>query len=214
VATDLGGCIEHTLLRADATPDDVARLCAEAREHGLFGVCVSPVYVARARRWAGDAVCVVTVAGFPLGAATSESKAHEAAASVAAGAQEVDMVMAIGAARAGAWDEVEADVRAVRQAVRGAILKVILETGYFDEKDVVAAATAAVAAGADFVKTSTGFGPRGATVDDVRLLSDAVRGRARVKASGGIRTAEQARALVAAGASRIGTSNGVAIARG
>jgi deoxyribose-phosphate aldolase len=155
---------------------------------------------------------VVTVAGFPHGTSTSAAKAREAADAVTAGAQEVDMVMAIGAARAGDWRTVEADIRAVRDAVPGAVLKVILETGYFDDAAIGRAAQVCVVAGADFVKTSTGYGPRGATVDDVRLLRDAVGGRARVKASGGIRTAEQARALVEAGASRIGTSSGVQIA--
>jgi deoxyribose-phosphate aldolase len=211
MSSSLAGRIEHTLLRADATPDDVARLCGEARDHGLFGVCVSPVFVKSARRWAGDAVCVVTVAGFPLGASTSVVKANEAARAFDDGAREIDMVMAIGLARARSWDEVEADVRCVRQAVPGAVLKVILETGYFDAEGVRRAALSAVAAGADFVKTSTGFGPRGATVDDVRLLREAVGERARVKASGGIKTASQARALVEAGAARIGTSSGVAI---
>jgi deoxyribose-phosphate aldolase len=214
MTASLAGFIEHTLLRADATPDDVARLCAEARDHGLFGVCVSPVYVERACRWAGDRVCVVTVAGFPLGTSTSASKAREAADAVTAGAREVDMVMALGAARAGDWAAVEADVHAVRVAIPGATLKVILETGHFDEATIVRAARASVDGGADFVKTSTGYGPRGASVDDVRILRAAVGDRARVKASGGIRTAEQARALVAAGATRIGTSSGVELSSG
>jgi deoxyribose-phosphate aldolase len=208
----LADCVEHTLLRADATPDDVARLCGEASAHGLFGVCVSPVYVEAARKWAGERVCVVTVAGFPLGANTPAAKAREASEAVGAGAREVDMVMAIGAARAGDWSAVGADIRAVRAAVPGAVLKVILETGYFDAPSIARAAQVSVDAGADFVKTSTGFGPRGATVEDIRVLRDAVGERARIKASGGIRTAVDARALVEAGAARIGTSNGVAIA--
>jgi deoxyribose-phosphate aldolase len=157
---------------------------------------------------------VVTVAGFPLGTSTSASKAREAADAVTAGADEVDMVMALGAARAGDWAGVEADVHAVRLAIPGATLKVILETGHFDEAGIVRAARASVDGGADFVKTSTGYGPRGASVDDVRILCAAVGDRARVKASGGIRTAEQARALVAAGAARIGTSSGVEIGSG
>jgi deoxyribose-phosphate aldolase len=160
----------------------------------------------------GDGACVVTVAGFPLGTSTSEAKAREAAEAVAAGAREVDMVMAIGLARAGDWAAVEGDVRAVRAAIPGAILKVIVETAYFDAAGIARAAQACVAAGADFVKTSTGYGPRGGTVDDVRTLYEAVAGRARVKASGGIRTAEQAIALVEAGAARIGTSSGVQMA--
>jgi|HubBroStandDraft_1064217.scaffolds.fasta_scaffold89069_2 deoxyribose-phosphate aldolase len=204
--------IEHTLLRADATPEEVERHCLEAVEHGLFAVCVSPLYVTLARRRVGDAASVVTVAGFPLGTSTSAAKADEARRAVAEGASEVDMVMAIGLARSADWAAVRADVLAVRQAAPDAVLKVILETGYFDEAGIRRAAEAAVEAGADFVKTSTGFGPRGATVEDIRLLGEVVGGRAQVKASGGIRTAAQARAMIGAGATRIGTSNGVEIA--
>ncbi len=210
----LADFVEHTLLRADATREDVDRLCGEARAHGLLGVCVSPVYVEAARRWVGSGVRVVTVAGFPLGTSTPAVKAEEARRAVLEGASEVDLVMAIGRARGGEWGAVQADIAAVRAAIPGAILKVILETGHFDEAGIRRAAEAAVAAGADFVKTSTGFGPRGASVDDIRILREAVAGRARIKASGGIRTAEQAQAMIEAGASRIGTSNGVEIAKG
>jgi deoxyribose-phosphate aldolase len=209
----LADFVEHTLLRAEATPAELERHCHEAVEHGLFGVCVSPFYVAAARRAVGDAVCVVTVAGFPLGTSTSAVKAEEARRALLDGASEVDMVMAVGSARAGQWQAVEADARAVRDAMPGAVLKVILETGYFDEGSIRSAAQAAVAAGADFVKTSTGFGPRGATVDDIRILREAVAGRARIKAAGGIRTAAQALAMIEAGATRIGTSNGVGMVR-
>jgi len=209
---NLARYVEHTLLRADATRDDVERLCREAVGHGLLGVCVSPVHVASARRWAGGAVRVVTVAGFPLGTSTSATKAEEARRAVLEGADEVDMVMAIGLARGADWAAVRADVVAVRQAVPGAVLKVILETGYFDQASIRLAAGAAIDAGADFLKTSTGFGPRGATVEDVRLLREVAGARAQVKASGGLRTAAQARAMIDAGASRIGTSNGVEIA--
>jgi deoxyribose-phosphate aldolase len=212
--TSLAAHIEHTCLRADATPRDVACLCSDAATHSLFGVCVSPLYVSLAKEaLRGTAVRVVTVAGFPLGAATSRVKSFEAESAVLEGADEVDMVMAVGLALAGHWTEVEADIRAVRIRISNAVLKVILETGYFDDGGIRRAAEAAVRAGADFVKTSTGFGPRGATVEDVRVLHDAVQGRAQVKASGGIRTVEQARSFLEAGATRIGTSNGVEIAR-
>jgi deoxyribose-phosphate aldolase len=204
--------VEHTLLRADATPAQVERHCLEAVEHGLLAACVSPLYVASARRWVGDAAGVVAVAGFPLGTSTSATKADEARRAVAEGAREVDMVMAIGLARSADWAAVRADVLAVRQAAPNAVLKVILETGYFDEPTIRRAAEAAVEAGADFLKTSTGFGPRGATVEDVHILLGVAAGRAQVKASGGIRTAGQARAMIEAGATRIGTSNGVEIA--
>jgi deoxyribose-phosphate aldolase len=210
---DLRGYVEHTLLRADATPGDLERHCDEAAAHGLVGVCVSPLYVGRAReRLSGASTRVITVVGFPLGTSTSASKAAEARAAVRDGADELDMVMAVGLASAGNWGDVESDVRAVRDATRGRVLKVILETGLLSHAQIRKAAEVVVSAGADFVKTSTGYGPRGASVADVRLLAAAIGDRARVKASGGIRTAAFARELVVAGASRVGTSNGVAIA--
>jgi deoxyribose-phosphate aldolase len=213
--TELARYIEHTLLRAEATPSDVEALCAEALENTLFGVCVPPVHVGGARRRLGaSGVALVTVVGFPLGYSTPETKAEEARRAVADGANEIDMVLALGLARAGEWERVTDDVRAVRAACPGRILKVILETGLLSESEVRRAAECAVSAGAEFVKTSTGFGPRGASVRDVELLAEVVGDRARIKASGGIRTADEARALIAAGAARIGTSNGVDIARG
>jgi deoxyribose-phosphate aldolase len=156
-----------------------------------------------------SAVRIVTVAGFPFGSSTPLVKATEAREAAAEGADEIDMVMAIGLALDGGWNAVEADVRKVRKAAPEPILKVIIETGYFSADEIVLAAKAAVGAGADFVKTSTGFGPRGATAADVQLLADAVRGRAQVKAAGGIRTAAEAMEMVRAGATRIGTSRGV-----
>jgi deoxyribose-phosphate aldolase len=210
----LASLVEHTLLRADATRAQVEAHCLEAKSAGLLAVCVSPLYVPAARRAVGDAVRVVSVAGFPLGTSASAIKAEEARRAVGEGAHEVDVVMAIGLARSGEWSEVEADIAAVRAAIRGVPLKVILETGYFDEAAIRRAAGVAMAAGADFLKTSTGFGPRGASVEDVRLLSRVAEGRVGIKASGAIRTAAQARAMVEAGATRIGTSNGVEIVRG
>lgn len=215
MVTDLGRYIEHTLLRADATPADVEALCADAVEHRLFGVCVPPLHVVAARRrLAGSGVALVTVVGFPLGYSVPEVKVEETRRAIAGGADEIDMVLSIGLARAGDWERVTEDIRGVRAACSGKVLKVILETGLIDEAGVRRAAECAVAARADFVKTSTGFGPRGATVRDVVVMREAVAGRARIKASGGIRTADEARALIAAGATRIGTSNGVAIAKG
>jgi deoxyribose-phosphate aldolase len=215
VTTDLRRCIEHTRLRPETTPADIEVLCAEALENRLFGVCIPPLYVGAARRQLGaGGVALVTVVGFPLGYSTAETKAEEARRAVAEGADEIDMVLAVGLSRAGEWGRVTDDVRAVRAACPGRVLKVILETGLLSEDEVRRAAECAVTAGAEFVKTSTGFGPRGATVRDVELLAEVIGGRARIKASGGIRTAGEARALIAAGAARIGTSNGVGIARG
>ncbi|HVW25084.1 MAG TPA: deoxyribose-phosphate aldolase [Polyangiaceae bacterium] len=207
---DLARYIEQTLLRPEATPADVEAHCLRAADHGLFGVCVASRFVPLARRAvASRGVRVVTVVAFPFGASPPDVKAAEARRAVADGADEVDMVMAIGDALADDFDAVEADVRAVRDATAGRVLKVILETGYLSEARIDAAARASVRAGADFVKTSTGFGPRGASVADVERLSRAVDGRAGVKASGGIRTREAALEMIRAGATRIGTSSGV-----
>lgn len=207
--------IDHTLLKATATPSDIRKLCAEAREHAFKAVCVNPVYVPLARaELAGSGVLVATVCGFPLGALLPHQKATEATASVAAGADEVDMVIDIGAAVSDDFDRVEADILAVRGATKGKVLKVIIETCYLTDDQKRGATLAALNAGADFVKTSTGFGTGGATLEDVVLMKDALRGGAQIKASGGIRTREDALAMIAAGAARLGTSGGVAIVTG
>lgn len=212
---DLAPYIDHTLLKATATPADIEGLCAEAREHRFAAVCVNPVYVPLAKAaLAGSGVKVATVCGFPLGAVSPEQKAVEARLSAEAGADEVDMVIHIGAALAGDWETVEADVRAVRRAIPDTVLKVIIETCYLDGVEKERATEAAVAGGADFVKTSTGFGTGGATVDDVRLMSRVIAGRAQIKAAGGVRTPADARAMIEAGASRLGTSGGVALVAG
>jgi deoxyribose-phosphate aldolase len=211
-ANTLARTIEHTLLRASATAADVDRLCDEAAGHGFRGVCVNPVHVARARvRLEETAVRVVTVAAFPLGASVAEVAAREAARATSDGAQEVDLVAPIGLARAGELGELTRFVSTVRAAVPAATLKVILETGFFPGDELEAVARAVLDAGPDFLKTCTGFGPRGATVQDVQRLSAVCRGRAQVKAAGGIKTAAQAQAMLSAGATRIGTSSGVAI---
>ncbi len=213
MSAPLAGFIEHTLLRADATPAAVEHLCDEAIEWGLLGVCVAPLHVARAAARLGSAgPRVVTVVGFPLGATVPDVMATEARRAVADGAAEIDMVIPIGLGLAGELDAVRAAVATVRAAVPERTLKVILETGHFAPEPLRALAREVIAARPDFLKTSTGFGPRGATVADVALLVDCGGGRVGVKAAGGIRTAADARALVAAGATRIGTSNGAAIA--
>jgi deoxyribose-phosphate aldolase len=212
---DLAKYIEQTLLKPEATPSDVEAHCLRAAGHGLFGVCVAPRFVTLARRCvANSGLSVVTVVAFPFGATATDVKAAEARSAVADGADEVDMVMALGDALADDFDAVEADIRAVRDATAGRVLKVILETGYLTDERIDAAARASVRAGADFVKTSTGFGPRGATVADIERLVRAVQGRAQVKASGGIRTRAAALEMIRAGATRIGTSAGVEMVRG
>ncbi|MBE3597375.1 MAG: deoxyribose-phosphate aldolase [Limnochordaceae bacterium] len=208
--------IDHTLLKPEARPEDVERLCREAVEWGFGAVCVNPLYVRRAvRALEGHPVKVAVVVGFPLGATTVLTRVVEAVEAVAAGAREVDMVAPAGLLLAGDEGGYAEAIRAVARAIGGdVILKVILETGLLPSAEWKRrAALVAVQEGAHFVKTSTGFGPGGATVDDVRLLAEAVAGRAGVKASGGIRTAEAALQMVEAGATRIGTSSGVAILR-
>ncbi len=213
--TELAKYIDHTLLKPTATPAEIERLCQEADEHYFYAVCVNPVFVTTAKKALGASpVRVAAVIGFPLGANAPQIKAAEAALAVSQGADELDMVIPLGRALAGDWDAVAADVRAVREAAPDAVLKVILETGYLDEAQIRQAAEAALAGGADFLKTSTGFGPRGARIEDVRLLAEVAGGKARVKAAGGIRTREDAWKMIEAGASRLGTSSGVALVEG
>ena len=207
--------IDHTLLRADAVPEEIERLCREAVEHRFASVCVNGKYVPLAARLtAGTDVGVACVVGFPLGAMASEAKAFEAAKAVRDGAREIDMVIDIGAAKAHDFSAVERDVRAVVRAAEGRAVKAIIETCLLTDDEKRAACRAAVAGGAAFVKTSTGFSKGGATVEDVRLMRETVGPDIGVKASGGVRTREAAEAMIAAGATRIGTSSGVAICGG
>lgn len=210
---ELNRMIDHTLLKADATPAQVAALCAEAKEHQFAAVCVNSCYVPLVSgQLAGTDVAVCCVVGFPLGAILTAAKVAEARQALEAGAQEIDMVINVGFAKAGEWGLVEADIRAVAEAVHpGAHLKVILETCLLTDEEKVKACLAAKAAGADFVKTSTGFSTGGATAADVALMRKTVGPEMGVKASGGVRTREDALAMIAAGANRIGTSNGVKI---
>ncbi len=212
---ELARYIDHTLLKPEATEADVRRLVREALDHYFYAVCVNPRFVPLVMAEKGDApLKVAAVVGFPLGANASPIKAAEVALAVAQGAEEIDMVIPIGAAKAGDLAAVEADVRAVREAAPGAVLKVILETGFFTPEELRPLAEVALRGGADFLKTSTGFGPRGASLEDVRLLKAVAGDRAEVKASGGIRDRETAWAMIEAGASRIGTSSGVKLVGG
>ncbi|GJD64280.1 deoxyribose-phosphate aldolase [Methylobacterium frigidaeris] len=211
-APALARLIDHTLLRADATSSEVRRLCEEALAHRFKAVCVNPVHVGLvAEILAGSAVAPCSVVGFPLGAVPPEDKAAEAAGAARRGAAEIDMVIALGALKEGHHAAVRADIAAVRAACRGQVLKVIIETCLLDEVQKRLACTLAVEAGADFVKTSTGFSTGGATVADVALMHATVGDAIGVKASGGVRSLEAARALIAAGATRLGTSSGVAL---
>ncbi|BDG08459.1 deoxyribose-phosphate aldolase [Anaeromyxobacter paludicola] len=208
---DLAPLIDHTLLREDATPEDVARACAEARAHGFATVCVRGGHVARAAELLeGSPVLPIAVVDFHRGEAATAERVAEARRVVAAGAREVDLVLALGLLRARDHRAVLLDLEAVVRAVPVPV-KVILETAALTREEKVAAAALCAAAGAAFVKTSTGYGPGGATAEDVALLREVVGDRLGVKASGGIRTAAQARAMVEAGASRVGASASVAI---
>lgn len=212
---DLAAHIDHTLLKPTATPEEILKVAEEALEHGFFGLCIPPSYVPLVReRYPHAPFRLVTVVGFPLGYQAQEVKALEAALAIAQGADEVDMVIHLGRASAGDYAYIEEEVRTVRQAAPKAVLKVILETGYFTPEALENLAEAAIQGGADFLKTSTGFGPRGASLEDVELLVRVARGRAQVKAAGGIRNRETAIKLLEAGATRLGTSSGVALVKG
>lgn len=207
------GTIEHTRLKADTTPKHVEDLCAEAVQHGFAGVCINPVFVPLASRLLRDTnVSVVTVVGFPLGASSEACDVRETEWVLEQGAREVDMVIPIGLALSGDLRAVTERVRAVRRASKGAVLKVILECGFFEPEQLLRVATAARDGEPDYLKTATGFGPRGASVDDVRLLARVAGAHLSVKASGGIRNLADAVLMVEAGARRLGTSSGVQIA--
>jgi deoxyribose-phosphate aldolase len=205
--------IDHTLLKADATKDQIEKLCSEAREYQFASVCVNPVWVKEAAQaLKGSTVEVCTVIGFPLGATTTETKAFEAKNAIENGATEVDMVINIGALKNNDLMTVEEDIRAVVQAAKGkAITKVIIETCLLTENQKVSACQLAVKAGAEFVKTSTGFSTGGAKVEDVALMRSTVGPEIGVKASGGIRSLTDMEKMIEAGATRVGASAGVQI---
>ena len=207
--------IDHTVLKANAVEDDIRQLCVEAREHRFFSVCINSARVPTARALlAGAPVKLCAVVGFPLGAMAPAAKVFEAKQAVADGADEIDMVINVGWLKDGKADAVRDEIRALKEAIGARVLKVIIETCYLDDAEKKLACTLAVDAGADYVKTSTGFGTGGATVEDVRLMLDTVQGKALVKASGGVRDAAAAAQYVAMGVMRLGTSNGVKIVAG
>jgi deoxyribose-phosphate aldolase len=214
LAARVAGMIDHTLLKPAATADQVEALCAEASAYGFASVCVNPTWVPLcARLLAGSQVAVCTVVGFPLGANLPQAKACETELVIAAGASEVDMVINIGALKSGDVQLVQDDIAGVVQAAHrlGALVKVIIETTYLSEAEKIRACQLSQAAGADFVKTSTGFGPSGATVEDIALMRRTVGPEMGIKAAGGIRSAAEAQAMIVAGATRIGASAGVRI---
>ena len=214
IAADMAGMIDHTILKPNATEDQLRQLCAEAREFGFATVCVNPAWVSLcAELLRGSTVKVCTVIGFPLGATLPEVKAFEAEHCARLGATELDMVINIGALKSRQHDAVKDDIAAVVNAAHalGAIVKVIIEAAYLTDEEKVEACVLSKAADADYVKTSTGFATSGATVEDVALMRRVVGPEMGVKAAGGVKTAEDAKAMIAAGATRIGSSASVRI---
>ena len=208
--------IDHTVLKAFSTREDVIKVCKEAKEYGFFSVCINPTYIELAKKeLEGSTVKVCTVIGFPLGANTSEVKAFETKDAIAKGAHEVDMVINIGALKDKDYDLVYKDIKAVVDAAnKEALVKVIIETCYLTDEEKKIACELSVKAGADYVKTSTGFGTGGSTPEDIKLMRDVVGPNIGVKASGGVRTTEDAIKVIDAGASRIGASASISIATG
>jgi deoxyribose-phosphate aldolase len=216
-ATDIASYIDHTLLKPEASEAEILKVCSEAVKYGFRSVCVNPVWVKTVKNaLRGSSVLTCSVVGFPLGATPSDVKAFEARGAVLDGADEVDMVINIAAARAADKGALVDDITAVAEVVHTgeAILKVIIETALLNDDQKVLACQAAVEAGADFVKTSTGFNGGGATAEDVALMRRTVGPEIGVKASGGVRSLADAQAMIAAGATRIGASSGIAIVKG
>ncbi|WP_432694002.1 deoxyribose-phosphate aldolase [Priestia aryabhattai] len=217
MSQNITGIIDHTLLKADATEEQITVLAQEAKEYSFASVCVNPTWVKKAAELLKDApeVKVCTVIGFPLGATTSAVKAFETTNAIENGADEVDMVINIGALKDKNYDLVQSDIQAVVDAAKGkALVKVIIETALLTDEEKAKVSELAVKAGADFVKTSTGFSTGGAKVEDVALMRKTVGPDVGVKASGGVRGLEDAKAMIEAGATRIGASSGVSIAKG
>ena len=213
--TNLSSYIDHTLLKAEATSADIKKICSEARQFNFKAVCVNSGFVELAvSELRGSSVVVASVVGFPLGAELSAAKARETELVINCGAKEVDMVIRIGALKEKNFAIVESDIREVVKAALGAEVKVILETGMLSIEEIQNACKVSEQAGAHFVKTATGFLGRGATLEDIALMKTSVSSKMKIKASGGIKTQEQALAMIAAGAHRLGTSSGVSLVQG
>jgi deoxyribose-phosphate aldolase len=212
---NLNEYIDHTVLKPETTAAMVKKICEEAKQFNFATVCINPARIAEAKKLlAGSNVGITTVIGFPLGANTTEVKVFETSDAIKKGADEIDMVINIGAVKDGNWDLVQAEMQAIKQAAGTHCVKVILENCLLTEGEIVKACEVAVAAGLDFVKTSTGFSTGGATFADVALMKKTVGDRAKVKAAGGVRTYDDAMKMIEAGAERLGTSGGVAIVQG
>lgn len=214
-SADIAGLIDQSLLRPDATFDDIKKLCEEAKQCGFYSVCIHPFFVPFAKEFlSGSRVRITTVIGFPLGMTLTKSKVYEAIECFLSGADELDIVMNMGSAKTGRWDIVRRDISDVMAAAKGAVHKIIIEACLLDREEKIKAAEVVLETGAEFIKTSTGFGPAGATVDDIKLIKSIVKDSCGIKASGGIKTLAQVMELLQAGAKRIGTSSGVKIVSG
>lgn len=206
--------IDHTILKATASEDDIITLCDEARKYDFFSVCVNSGYVPLAKKnLTGSNVKVCSVVGFPLGAMSTEAKVFEAKRAVKDGAEEIDMVINLGELKSRNFSKIEDEVADIKKAIGDLVLKVIIETCYLSPQEITLASEIAVKAGADFVKTSTGFGTGGAKMEHIELMKKAVNGSAKIKASGGIKNLDTALSFIEAGVERIGTSSGVSIVK-
>ncbi|BDD07256.1 deoxyribose-phosphate aldolase [Aureibacter tunicatorum] len=207
--------IDHTILAAYATKEEIVKLCQEAKQYDFFSVCVNSCYVPlAAQELKGTSVAVCSVVGFPLGQMSKEAKVFETKEALVQGATEIDMVINVGFLKSGLVDEVRDEIKAIKDAMGEKVLKVIIETCYLTNEEKVLASQLSVEAGADFVKTSTGFGTGGATLEDIEIMKKAVNGKAKLKASGGVRDLKTAKEYIEAGVDRIGTSNGINIVQG
>lgn len=207
---ELNRYIDHTVLKATTTTEDIKKLCSEAKEYNFYSVCVNGSYVNLAKKeLTGTEVNIAAVIGFPLGAMSTEAKVFEASNCIKNGATEIDMVMNVGFMKSGMKSEIQSEIKAIKDAIGSNVLKVILETCYLTKDEIKEACKLSVAAGADFVKTSTGFGTGGATFEDVEIMKSIVDGKAQIKASGGVRDIETATKYIKMGVTRLGTSSGV-----
>ncbi len=213
--TNLSKYIDHTLLKADANLEDIKKLCQEAKEYDFFSVCINSSFIKYAKDFLqGSDVKICTVVGFPLGASNSQTKAYEAQTAIKDGANEIDMVINVGLVKSKELDKVKEDIQTVFKACNGTLLKVILETALLNEDELRQVSLICKDIGVDFIKTSTGFSTRGASIEDVKIMKECVGDTVKIKASGGIRDYETALKMIEAGANRLGVSSGVAIVKG
>lgn len=209
---DIAKYIDHTVLKATTTSNDIIKLCDEAKEYGFYSVCVNGSFVELCKKeLEGSDVKIATVVGFPLGAMNKEAKVFESKLAIEQGSDEIDMVINVGLMKEGNYQYIEDEIRAIKEAIGDKVLKVIIETCYLTDAEKIKACELSLNAKADFVKTSTGFGTNGATVEDVKLMKDIVKDKAQVKASGGVKTYADAIKYIELGATRLGTSSGVNI---